>query len=119
MTRPTTGEIVLQLENVRGQKLHCATVFVEDGERAVCIVLYNQQAKAVDALRLETRDIEETLIMVRRWIRPRYIERETLGELLTWVTDEYETWIDVLAGKNGLTAWLGSRGRRRIPEIQA
>lgn len=110
---------MLALVNTRGQQLHCATVFVEDGERAVCIVLYSRDHKAVDALRVEAMDLEEALTLVRRWIRPRYIERESLEELNMWVTDEHESWLDLLAGGNGMTAWLGSRGARKFPQIEA
>ena len=73
----------------------------------------------MDAWRLETRDRKEALAEIRRWIRPRHLERESLDELLKWVRDEHETWTDVVSGENVMPAWLGSRGRRKIPEIDA
>lgn len=111
---------MLPLKHISGQQRQTAHVFIEDGERAVCLVLYSREtARAVDALRLETRDIETATTEVRRWIRPRYLDRESLDDLLSWVREEYDTWTDVLSGENVMPAWLGSRGRRKIPQIEA
>ncbi len=111
---------MLPLKHISGQQRVAAHVFIEDGERAVCVVLYSREtSKAVDALRLEERDIEVATTEVRRWIRPRFLDRESLDELIAWVREDHETWLEVLSGGNPMTAWLGSRGRRRIPQIEA
>ena len=111
---------MLQLENTRGKKLHNAVVFVEDTERAVCVVLYDKDAKAVDALRLETRDLDEALTLTRRWIRSRYIKRESLTALLAWVQEDHEIWTQILVGGHDIAGhWLGSTTQRKIPELQA
>ncbi|MBI4437789.1 hypothetical protein HY631_02455 [Candidatus Uhrbacteria bacterium] len=110
---------MLKLDSFRARHFE-ANVFVEDGERAVCIVLYDGNRKAFDALRVENHDLENALLEVRHWIRSRNLERDSLDELLAWFKEEHDAWMQFLAGHHDIAStWLGSRSARTIPELSA
>ncbi|MBI5793879.1 hypothetical protein HZA87_02205 [Candidatus Uhrbacteria bacterium] len=111
-------ELMLNLALKSGHTLK-AHIFIEDGEHAVCVVLYIAD-KAFDSLRIETTQLSDVRYELRTLLYDYAFTTEARLALKDAVREEVETLKRIREhGPDFDQDWLGSSASRRMPEIIA
>jgi hypothetical protein len=106
---------VLRLETDEADRLLFANVFIEEGERAVCVILY-EDAQPIAATRIEKCDLDNAAEACVEWMVEYDLTREGGDALLSAVMDEVMALEQLNStGPDISRDWQGSRASRRIP----
>lgn len=104
---------MLRLETENGGRVLFANVFIEEGERAVCAILY-ENAKPIALIRIKRTD--EVADKCVDWMSEFDLTANSGDALLGAVIDEMMELEQLRAvGPDIANDWPGSRASRRLP----
>lgn len=98
-------------------KTYHLTVFVENGQRAVCIIL-SHEGVAISTERLDCSTANEAITQLRRWIKPMNLDKEGLASLIESVRGDFALLQNYRRyGYDPTQTYLGPPELRRLPEV--
>ena len=108
---------MIRLEANAGVRTLFAEVFIEEGERAIAVVLYEHE-RPIAPLRIDEREISDAVASCVDWMVEYDLSEDSGDALMTLVLDEFQTLEQIrTSGPDVAHDWLGSPASRRIPQL--